>query len=66
MVIPSAVNSRNRVHFADWRDEPNKECLHSSLGFVPPAEFVTTWKMQHQERLSLMWPNNWGAGQVAH
>ena len=26
--------------------------LHSSLGYMPPAEFIAAWKMQHQEKLS--------------
>ena len=42
-----------QVILADWRDEYNQTRLHSSLGYVPPAEFVTAWKLQHQERLSL-------------
>ena len=42
-----------QVILGDWRDEYNQTRLHSSLGYMPPAEFVTAWRMQHQERLSL-------------
>lgn len=42
-----------QVILADWREEYNQTRLHSSLGYVPPTEFVTAWKSQHQERLSL-------------
>ena len=42
-----------QVILADWRDEYNHERLHSSLGDVPPAEFIAAWKMQHQEKLAL-------------
>ena len=42
-----------QVILADWRDEYNYERLHSSLGYMPPAEVITAWKMQHQEKLAL-------------
>lgn len=42
-----------QVNLADWREEYNHERLHSSLGYRPPAEFVTAWKLQHQKKLSL-------------
>jgi putative transposase len=41
-----------QVMLADRRDEYNHHRLHSSLGYVPPAEFARTWQMQHQDRLA--------------
>lgn len=42
-----------QVMLDDRRHEYNHERLHSSLGYVPPAEFAQAWHDQHPERLPL-------------
>lgn len=41
-----------QVMLADWRDEYNNERLHSSLGYVPPAEFAEAWQAKQEGRLA--------------